>query len=397
MALNIKMYNTWFGDCFRLENDISNLWVDFGIHAKSSIPNGYNRDSIHEAISKDIVASKESKLLITHFHDDHISGLLYMLKYKSISKSPLFEKVYIPDIWDFPSSPAIIATLLFEELVKHYRISGKKNSVTLFDFMRFLCNGTKNVIPLKRGAIFENNQYITLWPDPQHITSFNRVYLSNLEISVFPPTLQNIAVKFQSIVLETFNRSKSSINEEMINSKINSLETDFLSLLNDEGIFSIINKNSIIDEYSLNKLGNNISIVFQNSSFTQKENILFTGDIENKFLEVIVNNYDKKCDVYPEYQYIKIPHHGTKGSRGEYYFDFKPYNPQNYLISNGRVEGVNGNWEVCNEYSRDVNSNGIRVICSNSNFCLSNTERRFSTCSCTNRTFVFPKCFIYVK
>lgn len=58
MALDIYMYNTWFGDCFRINNNGSNLWVDFGIHSKSTFPRGLTRDDIHRRVASDILHTK---------------------------------------------------------------------------------------------------------------------------------------------------------------------------------------------------------------------------------------------------------------------------------------------------------------------------------------------------
>ena len=87
----IYMYNNWFGDCFRLNNHKKNIFVDFGIHHMCMhggirvICNNYStggaidRDDVHRAIAQEINKLDERPdLLITHYHLDHISGLLYM-------------------------------------------------------------------------------------------------------------------------------------------------------------------------------------------------------------------------------------------------------------------------------------------------------------------------------
>lgn len=115
------MYNTWFGDCFRLKEEDKNIFVDFGIHhmcMRGGIPvtvNNYSsggdiyRDNVHEAIAQEIVKCEERPdLLVSHYHLDHISGLLYM-KSTASYHSPIFNKVYLPNIWDLPNSKNIIA------------------------------------------------------------------------------------------------------------------------------------------------------------------------------------------------------------------------------------------------------------------------------------------------
>lgn len=124
--------------------------VDFGIHSKSTIPSGLTRDDIHSRITGDILVSDNPALVISHFHEDHVSGLLYMMNHiKTSSTSPIFQKVYIPDIWNITGAPIIIVVLLLEELLKHSKLSKKKGAVTLFDLMRFLCVNTGNILILK--------------------------------------------------------------------------------------------------------------------------------------------------------------------------------------------------------------------------------------------------------
>lgn len=399
MALDIYMYNTWFGDCFRIENGGSNLWIDFGIHSNSTVPGGLTRDDIHNSIAGDILASVNPTLVISHFHEDHVSGLLYMMNHKATSKSktPIFQKVYIPDIWNVVEAPVIIATLLLEELLKHAKLSGRKGAVTLFELMRFLCVNARNVIPIKRGSSFEGGRYIALWPDPQCVSTYASSYLTSLEIGAIPASLLNLAEMLRSFILERINIEGENVTSENFHSRLNRLETNFLELINNPEIAIILTKLSAIeDDIYLNHLGNNISIVFQNTKFVQGETLLFTGDLENKFLVKIANNYDKKYNMYPSYEFIKIPHHGTKGGKNEHYFDFKPHNPKCFMIPNGFVHGARGNWKICKEYGNDANLKSIKVVCSNSNFCENNCGRRFMTCTCLIRKFVFSNTCVKV-
>lgn len=397
MAFNIYMYNAWFGDCFRIENTGSNLWVDFGIHSKSTIPIGSTRDDIHSNIAGDIITSVNPTLVISHFHEDHVSGLLYMMNHMPTATMPIFQKVYIPDIWNITDAPIIIAVLLLEELLKHSKLTGRKGAVTLFELMRFLCVNVINVVTIKRGSYIEGGKYIALWPDPQCVSIYANSYLSSLEIGTIPISLLNLAEKLRYFILERINLEGKNETSESYLSSLNRLEIDFLELFYDREIGIILTKLSAVeDEIYLNRLGNNISIVFQNAEFVKGETLLFTGDLENKFLTKIANNYDKKYNMHSSYDFIKIPHHGTRGANDEHYFDFKSYNPICFLIPNGCVHNVRGNWKICKEYGNDVNLKSINVVCSNSNFCENNCGRRFMTCTCLKRKFVFSNTYIKV-
>lgn len=393
MALYIYMYNTWFGDCYRIENNGSNLVVDFGIHSQSIMPHGLTRDDVHKRIAKDILASDNPALVISHFHEDHVSGLLYMMKHMEASTRSVFQKVYIPDIWNITDAPSCISILLLEELLKHSKMTGRIGAVTLFELMRFLCINTLNVVPIKRGQHIEGKRYLALWPDPQSVGDYVNLYFNRLEIDVFPTQLIALAQKLQNLVLERINMSQTDGSTQKLISSLNELEAEFFELNNVQDVAIILAKvNGFGEDVYLNHMGNNISIVFQNTEIDQERRILFTGDLEEKFLKKIASNDDKKCSMYPSYDFIKIPHHGTRGGKGEHYFDFKPYAPKCFMISNGSVN-ARGNWEICREYGNDVKSEGIKVFCSNSNSCESNPGGRFLTCSCVDNQFVFPNVF----
>ena len=399
MAFEIYMYNAWFGDCFLVENNGSNLLVDFGIHSASTIPNGFTRDDIHSKIERNILTLSHPTLLISHFHDDHVSGLLYMMnKIKTSSTLPIFQKVYIPDIWNITDSPIIIVVLLLEELLKHAILSQKRGAVTLFELMRFLCVNTGSVVPIKRGQNIEGKRYIALWPDSQCVSDYANSYLKGLGIDVIPTHLIKLAENLCAFVIERANMVEINERSQNLLSQLQELEHNFFELIDDREIAEILTK--IIDseeDIYLNHLGNNISIVFHNVESMEGENLLFTGDLEEKFLKKIASNYDKKFEMQLSYDFIKIPHHGTKGGKSEHYFDFKTYDPKCFIIPNGCVHGVRGSWEVCKEYGDDIKAKSAKVVCANSNFCESNCGRRFKTCSCINKQFVFPNLYIKVK
>ncbi len=74
--MNIRMYNCYFGDCFRVENSNGNdLLVDFGIHNAST--SALNRDTRFNDIYNDL--NEESvDFLLSHYHEDHYNGVCYV-------------------------------------------------------------------------------------------------------------------------------------------------------------------------------------------------------------------------------------------------------------------------------------------------------------------------------
>ena len=71
MAKEIEMYNTYFGDCFIVKNEDSNLLVDFGVHRNSKIwhTTYTGRQTLLSNIAEDIANRYKKQtisLLITH-------------------------------------------------------------------------------------------------------------------------------------------------------------------------------------------------------------------------------------------------------------------------------------------------------------------------------------------
>ena len=91
--MKVRMYNVGFGDCFCLRDRKKSLLVDFGTN--NSRIEGRPRREIFDVIISDLSTINRKNLLLTHFHMDHLSGLLYMMKNRDSSLD--FGKIYLPD------------------------------------------------------------------------------------------------------------------------------------------------------------------------------------------------------------------------------------------------------------------------------------------------------------
>lgn len=383
------MYNAWFGDCFQIQNGSSNLFVDFGVHHGSRIRYPLNRKLVHKIIADDIEkGSKNRSLLITHYHDDHLSGLVYMMqqhKLRFFKYNRLFETVYIPNIWGVSGASNIVLLHLLEELIRRYKV---KSNISLLDFVEFLCGSTYKVVFSHRGTVMEDEKYIALWPDPEIVGDIARGFLDEFSIINNSPifsTLLEISNGLCEIVAEIAGGKElyGSQDSHVYIQRIEEIRIQLNSLQENRVIQEWSNNDTLVS--SLNSFGNKISIVFHNKENGKYENLLFTGDIESKYMDMIAQNYDKnkECAMHDTYCYVKIPHHGTD----KYFYDFSKYNPKVFMIPNGSCY----TWKISKDYIQDgTNGNNAKVYCSNCNWCEGNIKLRKFTCPCVNHEIIFP-------
>ena len=279
--MKVRMYNVGFGDCFCLRDRKKSLLVDFGTN--NSRIEGRPRREIFDVIISDLSTIKSKNLLLTHFHMDHLSGLLYMMKKKDISVD--FGKIYLPDVFSKKEMSRTLVLLLLADLLKE---SGLPMDV-LLEFAEKL-----RLIVWSMTA--EGNK-------PAE-TVEKETDLTASELTEQPEVRQKIIRAY--VYEREFRRIKAL--------------PDFKKLL------AWLNENQI----NLRQFKHKISIVFQNARDGEL-NLLFTGDAQPEHLKMIAENYDGKLPLYEHYWCIKVPHHGTQG----HYFDFSQYEPENMLISNG--------------------------------------------------------------
>lgn len=321
------MYNVGFGDCFCLRDRKKSLLVDFGTN--NSRIEGRPRREIFDVIISDLSTISSKNLLLTHFHMDHLSGLLYMMKKKDISVD--FGKIYLPDVFSKKEMSRTLVLLLLADLLKESGLPSRQ--VSLFALVDALLENKQNVELLSRGKLFEN-KYQALWPDTDIIQKeTEEVYAQLCEDGKFAEVLEvllEFAEKLRRIVwsMTEEGRTRSEEEQEKIAlayvydrefRRIKAIP-EFRELLN------YLNENRV----NLRQFKHKISIVFQNARDGEL-NLLFTGDVQPGHMKRIAENYDGKLPLYEHYWCIKVPHHGTQG----HYFDFSEYEPENMLISNG--------------------------------------------------------------
>ena len=323
--MKIRMYNVGFGDCYCLRDRKKSLLVDFGTN--NSRIEGRPRREIFDLIISDLSTIECKNLLLTHFHMDHLSGLLYMMKNKDSSFD--FGKIYLPDVFSEEKMSRTLVLLLLADLVKDSCLPSRQ--VSLFALIDALLERqTQTVELLSRGKIFEE-KYQALWPDTD-VTQRETDEVYNLLREKFPEimdVLLDFSEKLRQIIWSMTAEGKvlSESNQKNIRAYVYEREFRRIKALPDfKKLLAWLNENQI----NLRQFKHKISIVFQNARDGEL-NLLFTGDAQPEHLKMIAENYDGKLPLYEHYWCIKVPHHGTQG----HYFDFSQYEPENMLISNG--------------------------------------------------------------
>lgn len=325
--MKVRMYNVGFGDCFCLRDRKKSLLVDFGTN--NSRIEGRPRREIFDVIISDLSTINCKNLLLTHFHMDHLSGLLYMMKNRDSSLD--FGKIYLPDVFSKEEMSRTLVLLLLADLLKESGLPSRQ--VSLFALVDALLENRQNLELLSRGNIFED-KYQALWPDTDVIQrETDEVYneiCKNENLAAVMEELLNFAEKLRRIIWSMTEEGKAQTEEEQEKISLAYVyDREFRrikAIPEFKELLSFLNTNKV----NLRQFKHKISIVFQNARDGEL-NLLFTGDVQPGHLKMIAENYDGKLPLYEHYWCIKVPHHGTQ----EHYFDFSQYEPENMMISNG--------------------------------------------------------------
>lgn len=436
--MRIRMYNVGFGDCFCIRDRKSSLLVDFG--AANSKIEGWPRREVFDVIISDLTTIRKKNLLLTHFHPDHVSGLLYMMRYRRDAYE--FEKIYLPDVFSGPEMKYTLALLLLADVTKKASLPGRR--VSLFALAEALCARKVKIDLLSRGSEFEG-KYTALWPDVSEVSrETEEVFNSLIENHENAMTeLVNIAEEvrelFLSMTEETLEaeekseplsvpedtdgpesslkdpREYSGENEEYTQEKLvlanedagaaiedtaedpEETEKERVRRLNPEKLekkfrelqateeFQALLESAEKQGHSLRQFRHKISLAFQNT-IDGELNLLFTGDVQPQYMKMIAENYDGKIQLHEHYWCIKVPHHGTES----HFFDFSGFSPENMMIPNGAYydnsKKKSKNQRTSMQYGGLFYINDAHMYCSNCDCC----DSYENGCSCREYDVISP-------
>lgn len=436
--MRIRMYNVGFGDCFCIRDRKSSLLVDFG--AANSKIEGRPRREVFDVIISDLTTIRKKNLLLTHFHPDHVSGLLYMMRYRRDAYE--FEKIYLPDVFSGPEMKYTLALLLLADVTKKVSLPGRR--VSLFALAEALCARKVKIDLLSRGSEFEG-KYTALWPDVSEVSrETEEVFNSLIENHENAMTeLVNIAEEvrelFLSMTEETLEaeekseplsvpedtdgpesslkdpREYSGENEEYTQEKLvlanedagaaiedtaedpEETEKERVRRLNPEKLekkfrelqateeFQALLESAEKQGHSLRQFRHKISLAFHNT-IDGELNLLFTGDVQPQYMKMIAENYDGKIQLHEHYWCIKVPHHGTES----HFFDFSGFSPENMMIPNGAYydnsKKKSKNQRTSMQYGGLFYINDAHMYCSNCDCC----DSYENGCSCREYDVISP-------
>ena len=426
--MRIRMYNVGFGDCFCIRDRKGSLLVDFG--AVNSKIEGRPRREVFDVIISDLTTIRKKNLLLTHFHPDHVSGLLYMMRYRRDAYE--FEKIYLPDVFSDPEMKYTLTLLLLADVTKKASLPGRR--VSLFALSEALCARKVKIDLLSRGSEFEG-KYTALWPDVRTVSSETEdVFNSLIEDNEKAMTeLVNIAEEVRQLFMsmtvdengadnlgaekeavdaaangtvgaetgaETASTAgtgvksavKSAEQEDIENSQKETqrrlrpekLEKKFRELQATPE-FQALLECAEIRGHLLRQFRHKISLAFQNTSDGEL-NLLFTGDVQPRYMKMIVEDYDGRIPLHEHYWCIKVPHHGTES----HFFDFSKFSPENMMIPNGAYydnsKKKSKNQRTSMQYGGLFYINDAHMYCSNCDCC----DSYENGCSCREYDVISP-------
>ena len=413
--MRIRMYNVGFGDCFCIRDRKSSLLVDFG--AANSKIEGRPRREVFDVIISDLTTIRKKNLLLTHFHPDHVSGLLYMMRYRRDAYE--FEKIYLPDVFSDPEMKYTLTLLLLADVTKKASLPGRR--VSLFALAEALCARKVKIDLLSRGSEFEG-KYTALWPDVRTVSSETEdVFNSLIENNEKAMTeLVNIAEE----VRQLFMSMTEDENEADVNLGAEKEVVDAAGKQTDSDSAGSVQGNNGTQEYAQAELRNRlkpeklekkfrelqataefqallecaekqghllrqfrhkISLAFQNTRDGEL-NLLFTGDVQPRYMKMIVEDYDGRIPLHEHYWCIKVPHHGTES----HFFDFSRFSPENMMIPNGAYydnsKKKSKNQRTSMQYGGLFYISDAHMYCSNCDCC----DSYENGCSCREYDVISP-------
>lgn len=361
--MRLTMYNMGFGESFLLSEPNENLVIDLG-----SDLSPFN----YAPIFADIAAKgngTSTSLLLTHFHRDHIGGVLDP---GFAGHMPPIHKIYLPNLLviPIPGHFDLLKSDILSEVLQGVLIKkGWRHRLTLYELLLQIRSVHTQAFFLERGQSFYvgSRPYRVLWPyirraniiNGKTLKSFSAWFKSfdrgNLNLfQLIEEYETKLVEEYQRLGVESEGRTGEYFSQlENLEIKIWSTAEAIIAGMNsDERAKTSSLANTLKD------LGNRLSIVFEDAEMRDDGTlpILMTGDVPKAILNTLKFRHDK-------YSVVKAPHHGT----GSHFTCWLP-SCEIIAISNGDTNNSNRgkiSYQYNTVYASSSNPAPARLVCSN--------------------------------
>lgn len=344
----IELLNVEYGDCTVLGGKNSILMVDCGsINQKLREPE-MDISEVFRFISERYRSVPEKHFLLSHYHRDHLCGLMQIL-----SEEPqYFDRVYIPYLPHDGSgaSPLLDFAVFAKNFLPPESNCSQVNVSCLGIFSRLgKTVGADRIFTLSAGSsfLFDAVPYKVLSPAKENF-SFPALFtdaVEQLNICLSNPFLTGCEREFmerKSAFTQAYNNCldafmpqerKSPEKLRLLIERLESTAEALDSMKEEINLSPAANDIRMILEQPITKqayteAANAASVVFHN--IREKEasfdDILMTGDLTEEIMNEI------SPELYGGYYAVKAPHHGTKSG---YCSVFRDIGISHLLISNG--------------------------------------------------------------
>lgn len=363
--MKIAMHEVNFGETILYQQGDYKLLVDCG--AKYGRKGQLAYDRVKNKIDDC------TKLLITHFDEDHFNGIIQM------PDTQKFEKIYLP-LYIFQDKGLQNTEEVFIDVIKTWTYliaAGKKKKISalhsLFIKLPKLVKSVYDIRCVGSGDFFllDQRNVNVLWPRANYKIR-RRMYadevLQNLIDNIADNQRVELLEKFIALADEYVDRFMKIYRFYCANNRDNNYQDVHIVNFNEEidrlmRVFDRLSMNTIsidLDDLDQKRIESILSDNIKNMNecsvvFEIDSDIIALGDISARIIKYMNKN---NILSYKEYKVLKVQHHGTTA----YWSDELP-DAKVYLISNSGV--ANLKWSIDEKYGVCYSD---KTICTNDTF-----------------------------
>ena len=349
------------------------------------------KPDVDEQLTAQTMEEKEKKsfrILAVTSCPEHVGGFLQIVREESAG----IQAVCLPDLFTERWMSELLALLLLQDLSRSCFLPGK--AVTLSGLMEVLLTLSCPIRLLKRGDQVGDIQ--VLWPQKTRLRKDLEETLGEIGIpgAVYEQDrwmwkeLVQVAARMREIFMrlvalsgmEEIPRNGEHIPVEL-EEEVRGFRADFRKLRRNERFLGMAERFQESVEL-LRTFHDRTGLIFHVGE-DGKENFLYTGNGWKEWAVWLEKNEDGLVPLHRKYWCISVPGHGTD----ECYWDFAPYAPRHFLVSNGYVAGQESG-KISGRYAGMFAVPGVIMHCTSSNWCEGNKD---GICSCWDAQITSPE------